>query len=70
MGTSERGEDNLSDTTLDRDWLVVIGSEERGLRRLTQEHCDVVCQMSPQGEITSLNASVAAAVALTVLNRS
>ncbi|MEE3284683.1 MAG: RNA methyltransferase [Planctomycetota bacterium] len=70
MGTSERGEDNLSDTTLDRDWLVVIGSEERGLRRLTLEHCDVVCQMSSQGEITSLNASVAAAVALTVLNRS
>ena len=68
MGTSERGEQELSEA--DRDWLVVIGSEERGLRRLTMEHCDVVCQMSPHGEITSLNASVAAAVALTVLSRS
>ena len=54
----------------DRDWLVVIGSEERGLRRLTLEHCDVVCRLAPRGEIASLNASVAAAVALAVLNPS
>jgi len=70
MGTSERGEDELSEAGSDRDWLVVIGSEERGLRRLTLEHCDVVCRLSPRGEIASLNASVAAAVALTVLSRS
>ena len=70
MGTSERAEDELSEAGTDRDWLVVIGSEERGLRRLTLEHCDVVCRMSPRGEIASLNASVAAAVALTLLSRS
>jgi 23S rRNA (guanosine2251-2'-O)-methyltransferase len=69
MGTSERGEDELSEASLDRDWLVVIGSEERGLRRLTLDHCDVVCRMTPRGEITSLNASVAAAVVLTELCR-
>ena len=69
MGTSERGEDELSEAKLDRDWLVVIGSEERGLRRLTLDHCDVVCRMTPRGEITSLNASVAAAVVLTELCR-
>ena len=68
MGTSERGEEELSEA--DRDWLVVIGSEEQGLRRLTLEHCDVVCRLSPRGEIASLNASVAAAVALAVLNPS
>ena len=68
MGTSERGEQELSEA--DRDWLVVIGSEERGLRRLTLEHCDVVCRLAPRGEIAALNASVAAAVALTVLNPS
>jgi len=48
---------------------VVIGSEERGLRRLTLDHCDVVYRMTPRGEITSLNASVAAAVVLTELCR-
>jgi len=68
MGTSERGEQELSEA--DRDWLVVIGSEERGLRRLTLEHCDVVCRLSPRGQIASLNASVAAAVVLAVLNPS
>ena len=69
MGTSERGEDELPEGA-DRDWLVAIGSEERGLRRLTLEHCDVVCGIPPRGEIASLNASVATAVVLSVLGRS
>ena len=69
MGTSERGEDELPEGA-DRDWLVVIGSEERGLRRLTLEHCDVVCGIPPRGEIASLNASVATTVVLSVLGRS
>tara|TARA_B100000029_G_C17388741_1_gene892577 strand:+ start:117 stop:887 length:771 start_codon:yes stop_codon:yes gene_type:complete len=69
MGTSERGEDDLVDAEADRDWLVVIGSEERGLRRLTLDHCDVVCRMTPRGAVGSLNASVAAAVVLANLCR-
>lgn len=44
--------------------LVVVGSEGEGLARLVREHCDVLVSIPIVSEIESLNASVAAAVAL------
>ncbi|HMR48541.1 MAG TPA: 23S rRNA (guanosine(2251)-2'-O)-methyltransferase RlmB [Arachnia sp.] len=44
--------------------LVVVGSEGEGLARLVREHCDVLVSIPIASEIESLNASVAAAVAL------
>ncbi|WZL80440.1 23S rRNA (guanosine(2251)-2'-O)-methyltransferase RlmB [Vallitaleaceae bacterium 9-2] len=41
---------------------IVIGSEGEGLSKLVREHCDFVAQIPMQGEISSLNASVAAGV--------
>lgn len=43
---------------------LVIGSEGNGLSRLTRENCDYVVSIPMRGEINSLNASVAAAVAM------
>lgn len=62
MGTSEHAEDDVSAYHQDRPWMVVIGNEEKGLRRLTQEQCDVICRLSPTGIVQSLNASVAAGI--------
>lgn len=43
---------------------LVIGSEGKGIRRLVREHCDFLLRIPLTGPISSLNASVSAAVAL------
>jgi 23S rRNA (guanosine2251-2'-O)-methyltransferase len=44
--------------------VLVIGSEGRGLSRLVREACDVVAAIPMAGEMESLNAGVAAGIAL------
>ncbi|MCM2277054.1 MAG: 23S rRNA (guanosine(2251)-2'-O)-methyltransferase RlmB [Oligoflexia bacterium] len=62
LGTSEHARENFLSIKADRPWLLVLGNEERGMRRLTQEACDLVCSVPPKGQVTSLNVSVAAGI--------
>jgi 23S rRNA (guanosine2251-2'-O)-methyltransferase len=47
--------------------VLVVGSEGRGLRRLVRERCTELVRIPMDGPIESLNASVAAAIALYAL---
>jgi len=47
-----------------RDLAIVIGSEGRGIRRLVKESCDFCVSIPMYGEIGSLNAAQAGAIAL------
>lgn len=67
LGTSEHAARPLAQVDRQRDWLLVLGNEEKGLRRLVEEHCDEVCQIPPLGGVTSLNVSVASGVLMSVL---
>ncbi len=49
--------------------VLVVGSEGRGLRRLVREHCTDLVRIPMSGPIESLNASVAAAIALYALSQ-
>lgn len=49
---------------LDQSLVLVVGAEGRGLARLTRTVCDVVVRLPMRGAVGSLNASVAAGVAL------
>ncbi len=47
----------------DRPLALVLGSEGRGIARLTRERCDVVARIAMHGQVASLNVAAAAAVA-------
>jgi 23S rRNA (guanosine2251-2'-O)-methyltransferase len=65
LGTSEHAKESLAKVAQDRPWLVVVGNEEKGMRRLTEESCDVICAIPPAGDgVTSLNVSVATGILL------
>jgi 23S rRNA (guanosine2251-2'-O)-methyltransferase len=44
--------------------LLIVGGEGKGLSRLVREHCDLVVSIPMSSEMESLNASIAAAIAL------
>ncbi len=44
--------------------VLVVGSEGKGLRRMVRQRCDIVVQIRQEGPMDSLNASVAAAIAM------
>jgi 23S rRNA (guanosine2251-2'-O)-methyltransferase len=69
LGTSEHAKTPIHDIEKDRPWLVVMGNEEKGIRRLTEETCDVMCTIPNRGEgVTSLNVSVATGIMLSFLS--
>ncbi len=68
LGTSEHAKENLFKVQRDRPWLMVLGNEERGIRRLTEETCDLLCSIPAQSSVvTSLNVSVAAGIGISHL---
>lgn len=67
LGSSERAEIDVREIPRDRSWMLILGNEELGLRRLSFEKCDQVCKISQRGAVPSLNVSVAAGVLMAAL---
>lgn len=68
LGTSEHAKESVKKVDRDRGWLLVVGNEEKGIRRLTEEACDMMCTIPGEGKgVTSLNVSVATGVLLSHL---
>jgi 23S rRNA (guanosine2251-2'-O)-methyltransferase len=70
LGLSERGTVALKDARPGSRIAIVLGAEGEGLRRLTEETCDLLVRLPMQGAMPSLNVSNAAAIVLYELARS
>jgi 23S rRNA (guanosine2251-2'-O)-methyltransferase len=66
VGLDEEGEPigEVGDPRLQGALVVVVGSEGEGLRPLVRSACDFLLRLPMQGQVQSLNASVAGSVAL------
>ena len=69
LGSSEHAELDVKEIPRDRSWMLILGNEEMGLRRLTLDKCDQVCKLTSRGDVPSLNVSVAAGVLMAELTR-
>lgn len=63
-GLDAAGEKTIWEADLKGRIALVVGSEGKGMRRLVREHCDFHLRIPLIGPITSLNASVSAAIAI------
>jgi 23S rRNA (guanosine2251-2'-O)-methyltransferase len=64
-GEADIGELDLADSPL----VLAVGSEGKGLSRLVAERCDVVARIPTTGPAESLNAGIAASIALYAVSR-
>jgi 23S rRNA (guanosine2251-2'-O)-methyltransferase len=63
-GACGDAENSIYHSDLNRPLALVLGSEGRGLRTNTRNHCDMLVRIPMAGAVASLNVSVAAAVCL------
>jgi len=64
VGLSGDGQISISNFQEKAPFVVVVGSEDKGISLLTQKKCDFILSISLKGKTSSLNASVAAAISL------
>lgn len=69
VGTDGSGKNNYTDNIYNSPIGIVIGSEGKGLRPSVLKHCDFIVKIPMKGKITSLNASVSAAIVMYELVR-
>ncbi len=69
IGTSGDSSHSIYQTRMNNRVALVMGSEGKGMRRLTREACDELVSIPMQGSVESLNISVATAVSLYEIRR-
>ena len=63
-GTSDKATQDLYAGDYKASTAIIMGAEGKGMRRLTEEHCDHLISIPMAGKVSSLNVSVATGVCL------
>ena len=64
VGAEKNGEMDYKELVLEKKNALIIGSEDKGLKKLTAENCDTLIRVDLPGGVESLNASVACGILL------
>jgi len=64
IGTSDQATKSIYEAPMTGNLALIMGNEEKGLRRMTIEQCDHLVSMPMVGTVESLNVSVATGVVL------
>lgn len=64
VGTADQADQSIYDIDLKGPLAIVMGSEGKGLRRLTREECDFLAKLPMHGKVESLNVSVSTGICL------
>ncbi len=63
-GFSEHGAIPLEQTEFTEKNVLILGNEEKGIRKLVEKNCDQILKINKYGQTSSLNVAVATAIAL------
>ncbi len=70
VGSAGEAKQLYTDIDYDMNTVLVIGSEGKGMSRLVREECDFIVKLPMFGQVSSLNASVAAGILIyNILNK-
>lgn len=64
VGLTDSAAQNINEVELLPPLAMVLGAEGKGMRKLTQEHCDQLISIPMKGSVSSLNVSVATGIVL------
>lgn len=64
IGAAGEAKTSIYDFDWDRDLVLVLGNEEKGLSQAVRKRCDAVVSIPALGQVSSLNVSVAAGILL------
>jgi 23S rRNA (guanosine2251-2'-O)-methyltransferase len=68
-GTDDTSDKSLNQIDFNGSIALIMGSEGKGMRRLTKELCDDIFSIPMLGQVESLNVSVASGICLYEINR-